>query len=195
MSTDSIRAFIAVALPDALKLQLADLEKQLKRRCPDAVKWVEPESMHLTLVFLGYTTEDKIEEIKFGIEEAVSDVKSFRLSVKNVGAFPNLNRVQVIWVGIQGTLDVLAGIQQRVAQNMEQLGFPMEERAFSPHLTLGRIRNYTSPEDRRKIGVVLSETTFESTVNVEVNEINLMQSKLTPSGAIYTKLSSTPLKS
>ena len=195
MSSELIRAFIAISLPDTLKKELDELEKILKRRCPDVIKWVEPVSIHLTLVFLGQTTDDKIEEINFGIEDATSGISPMKLTVKDVGAFPGLNRAQVIWVGLQGELSLLAALQQRITNNMEQLGFPKEERSFSPHLTLGRVRNYTSPEDRQKIGKVLSEIKFESAHTINVNEINLMQSKLTPAGAIYTKLSGTPLKS
>jgi RNA 2',3'-cyclic 3'-phosphodiesterase len=194
LSGETIRAFIAISLPDRVKKELDELEKILKRRCPDVIKWVEPGSIHLTLKFLGQTTDDKIEEINLGIEYAANGIAPFELVVKDVGAFPNLNRAQVLWVGLQGDLNALAGLQQRVTNNMEQLGFPKEERAFSPHLTIGRVRNYTSPEDCQKIGKVLAETKFEAAPTIIVNEVNLMQSKLTPAGAIYTKLSGIPLK-
>jgi RNA 2',3'-cyclic 3'-phosphodiesterase len=188
MNSEIIRTFIAISLPAGLKQELSVLESQLKRRCPDVVKWVEPESIHLTLEFLGDMATEKIDEVKLGIEEAAHGLSPCRLEVRGTGAFPNLDRVQVIWVGTQGELDKLAQLQERITANMEQFGFPGEERAFSPHLTLGRVRNYAGPEERKKIGQVLAATTFTSACPIEVNGVSLIKSQLTPKGAIYTPL-------
>jgi len=192
---ESIRSFIAIELPGTIKRELTDLEALLKKRCPDVVKWVAPEGIHLTLKFLGAVDADRIDEVKMGMDEAVSGLAPFGLEVQEVGAFPNLNRVQVIWVGVKGELDKLMYLQKQVESNMEQLGFPREERAFTAHLTLGRVRNYTSPDDRRKIGQVLGQTSFASANSIKVESVNLMKSQLTPQGAIYTRLYAAGLKS
>jgi 2'-5' RNA ligase len=76
-------------------------------------------------------------------------------------------------------------LQKQIEGNMEQLGFPREDRAFTPHLTLGRVRNYASPEDRKKIGQVLGNTTFSSSGPINVEAVHLVKSQLTPVGAIY----------
>jgi 2'-5' RNA ligase len=155
-----IRSFIAIELPEALKRELTELEAILKARSLPVVRWVDPYGIHLTLKFLGDVPEEKIEEIMMAMEESAVGIAPFQLEVRDVGAFPNLNRVQVVWVGVKGELNKLAQLQQQVEANMEQLGFPREGRAFSPHLTLGRLRNYSSLEERQKIGKVLSATPF-----------------------------------
>lgn len=191
---ESIRSFIAVELPDIVKQELTDLENLLKKRCPEVVKWVGSEGIHLTLKFLGAVDADRINEVNMAMDEAVEGMTPFGLEVGEVGAFPNLTWVQVIWVGVRGELDKLMYLQKRVESNMEQLGFTREERAFTAHLTLGRVRNYTSPEDRRRIGQILGQTSFASTNPVRVETIDLMKSQLTSQGAIYTRLYAAQLK-
>jgi len=191
---ESIRTFIAIELPESVKRELTELETLLKKRCPPVLKWVEPYSIHLTLKFLGAVDADRIDEIKMAIDEAVQGIAPFGLEVREVGAFPNLSRVQVVWVGVKGELDKLMFLQKQVESNTEQLGFPREDRAFTAHLTLGRVRNYTSPDDHRKIGQILTGTTFAPENRIAVETVDLMKSQLTPSGAIYTRLYAAPLK-
>jgi 2'-5' RNA ligase len=189
-----IRSFIAVELPLAVKQELIALESALKKRCPDVVRWVDPQGIHVTLKFLGDIDSDKTDEINMAIDEATQGLSPFRLELQEVGAFPNLNRVNVIWVGAKGELDKLAYLQKQIESNMAQLGFPREERAFTPHLTLGRVRNYASPDDRKKLGLILSQTTFASSQVITVDSVNLMKSQLTNSGAIYMRLYASLLK-
>jgi len=192
--SELIRSFIAIELPPAVKQELTTLEGMLKKRCPDAVRWVDPQGIHITLKFLGNVDSDKIDEINMAIDEATQGLSPFRLELHEVGAFPNLNRVQVVWVGTRGDLDKLAYLQKQIESNTEQLGFPREDRAFTPHLTLGRVRNYTSPDDRKKLGQILSQTTFNSSQVITVDSVNLMKSQLTSAGAIYTCLYASRLK-
>jgi RNA 2',3'-cyclic 3'-phosphodiesterase len=189
-----IRSFIAVELPEGLKKELAELIAQLKKNSPPVVRWVDPNSIHITLKFLGEIPEDSIDELALAIEESVQSVSPFKLEVSEVGAFPDLDRVQVIWVGVKGSLDKIISLQKRIESNTEQLGFPREKRDFSPHLTLGRVRNEASQNERQRLGKLLSETTFTGLHNVEVNAINLMKSQLTSNGAIYTCIGSVKLK-
>lgn len=189
-----IRSFIAIELPLAVKQELTTLENALKKRCPQVVRWVYPLGIHITLKFLGDVDSDKIDEIKMAIDEATYGLSPFHLSLQEIGAFPNLNRVNVIWVGAKGELDKLTYLQKQVESNMEQLDFPREERAFSPHLTLGRVRNYTSPDDHKKLGQILSQTSFTSSQVITVESVNLMKSQLTSTGAIYTRLYASLLK-
>jgi len=189
-----IRVFIAIELPEALKKELHELESQLKRSSPPVVRWVDPNSIHITLKFLGEVSEDSIDEIMLAMEESVQGMFPFKLDVREIGAFPNLNRVQVIWVGVSGEINKVIEIQKQIESNTEQLGFPRESREFTPHLTLGRIRNEATANDRQRLGKLLSGTTFRAIHNIEVNGINLMRSQLTPNGAIYTCVGSIRLK-
>ena len=189
-----IRSFIAIELPDGLKKELTELEAALKKRSPSVVKWVDPNSIHITLKFLGDVPEEKIDEILTALTESASGVIPFKLEVKNAGAFPDLNRAQVIWVGVTGELVKLTKLQQQIESNMKLLDFLPEKRAFSPHLTLGRVRDFAIPEERQKIGKLLAGTAFASNCPVEVEHVCLMKSQLTPAGAIYTKLGEVKLE-
>ena len=189
-----IRAFIAVELPAELKSELAELEAQLKKNSPPVVKWVDPNSIHITLKFLGETSEDSIDELMLAIEEAAQEMRPFQLEVREVGAFPNLERVQVLWVGVKGELEKIIQLQKNIETNTEQLGFRRESRTFSPHLTLGRVRDEARPYERQRLGKLLADTPFIALHNVDVNAVNLMKSQLTPTGPIYTCLGSVKLK-
>ena len=189
-----IRAFIAVELPEGLKKELAELETQLKKNSPPVVKWVDPNSIHITLKFLGEISTESIDEFMLAIEESAQGIQSFQLEVREVGAFPGVDRPQVLWVGVKGAVEKIAQLQKQIEANTEQLGFPRESRAFTPHLTLGRVRDEARPNERQRLGKLLADTTFIALHNVDVNAINLMKSQLTPNGAIYSCLGSVKLK-
>ena len=189
-----IRAFIAVELPEELKKELAELEAQLKKNTPPVVKWVDPNSIHITLKFLGEISTDSIDELMLAIEEAARGIQPFQLEVRELGAFPGLDRAQVLWVGIKGAVEKIAQLQKRIEANTAQLGFSRESRAFTPHLTLGRVRDEARPNDRQRLGKLLIDTTFSALHDVDVNEINLIKSQLTPTGPIYSVIGSVKLK-
>ncbi len=189
-----IRSFIAIELPAAVKQELTTLEDILKKRCPQVVRWVDPQSIHVTLKFLGDMDSDRIDEINMAMDEATQGMSPFHLELKYVGVFPNLNRVNIIWVGATGDLDKLTFLQKQIESNMEQLGFTRENRDFTPHLTLGRVRDYASQDDRKKIGQVLSQTAFASAQVITVNSVNLVKSQLTNTGAVYTRLYASTFK-
>jgi 2'-5' RNA ligase len=189
-----IRAFIAVELPETLKKELYELEAQLKNTSPPIVKWVDPNSIHITLKFLGEISEDSVDELTLAIEESAQGIQPFQLEVREVGAFPNLERVQVLWVGVKGELEQITQLQKNIESNTEQLGFSRESRAFSPHLTLGRVRNEARPNERQRLGKLLTDTSFAALHNVNVAAVNLMKSQLTPTGPVYTCIGSVKLK-
>ena len=186
---EQIRSFIAIELPDELKLGLAQLQAQLKTAKQSSVKWVDPYSIHLTLKFLGNIAVDKVSEITRAIEAAAQGVSPFHLEVKGLGAFPNLRRVQVAWVGISGEVDKLSRLQQRIDSNLAPLGFAPESRPFTPHLTLARLRDRASLDERQNFGQLIASTRFETVYAFNVDSIYIMRSQLTREGAIYSQLS------
>jgi len=191
---EQVRSFIAIELPDELKLGLAQLETQLKMSKQPWVKWVDPYSIHLTLKFLGSIAVDRISEITSAMEEAIQGISPFHLEVKDLGVFPNLRRVQVIWVGLSGEVDKLSQLQQYLESNLTRLGFAPERRPFTPHLTLARLRNRASLDERQSVGQLIATTRFETTYTIKVDAISLMRSQLTREGAIYSRISSVELK-
>jgi len=191
---EQVRSFIAIELPDEVKAGLTQLEARLKLRGQTWVKWVDPNSIHLTLQFLGSITVDKISQITRAMEEATEGISPFHLEVKGLGVFPNLRRVQVVWVGIGGEVDKLGQLQKRIESNLAPLGFTPESRPFTPHLTIARLRNQASLDERQKFGQVIANTKFETSYAIEVDAVSLMRSQLTREGAIYSQISSAGLK-
>ena len=191
---EQVRSFIAIELPDELKVGLAELEAQLKQGKPPSVKWVDPSSIHLTLKFLGNIAVDRISAITRAMEEATRELSPFQLKVTGLGVFPNLKRVQVVWVGIGGEVDKLGQLQQRIESNLVPLGFTAESRRFTPHLTLARLRDRASPDERQRFGQLIASTKFEAVYTIKVDALNLMRSQLTREGAIYSRLSSVGLR-
>ncbi|TET17784.1 MAG: RNA 2',3'-cyclic phosphodiesterase [Dehalococcoidia bacterium] len=191
---EQIRSFIAIELPDELKLELIQLEARLKLDKQPWVKWVNPDSIHLTLKFLGNIAVDRTGEITRAMEEAVQGIPPFHLKVKELGVFPNLRRVQVAWVGISGEVDKLSQLQKGIESNLTPLGFAPESRPFTPHLTLARLRDQASLDERQRFGQLIASTTFEAAYTIEVDAISLIRSQLTREGAIYSRISLVGLK-
>jgi 2'-5' RNA ligase len=190
---EQIRSFIAIELPDELKAELVQLEARLKSVDQPFVKWVDPYSIHMTLKFLGNVSASSIGEITRAMEEATRGVSSFNLQVGDLGVFPNLRRVQVAWVGLSGEIDKIARLQQRIESSLTPLGFTPESRKFVPHLTLARVRNQASLNERQRLGELIASTSFKAVHNIKVDSISLMKSQLTRQGAIYSRISSAGL--
>jgi len=191
---EQVRSFIAIELPDELKLELSHLEAQLKSGKQPGIKWVDPYSIHLTLKFLGSIAVDRIKEITKAMDEAIQGIPPFHLEVKGLGVFPNLKRVQVAWVGMSGEVDKLNQLQKHIESNLARLGFAPESRPFTPHLTLARFRNQASPDERQRFGQLIADIRFEAAHAIKVDTISLMRSQLTREGAIYSRISAVGLK-
>jgi 2'-5' RNA ligase len=188
-----VRSFIAIELPEELKAELLRLQSKLREDSPGGVRWVAPNGIHLTLKFLGDVAADRLDEVILAMEEAAIGISPFRLEVKELGAFPNLSRVRVVWVGITGDTHRLADLARRIEFNVAQLGFPAEERSFKAHLTLARVGNRVWQDKRQRLGKLIAGVKFEASRGIEVDSINLMKSELTSEGAVYTRIGSVKL--
>ena len=136
-----VRTFVALELPGVVGQTLADTIERLKGAA-GGVRWVRPEGIHLTLKFLGDVEETRIPEIVAAVQQASGGTAPFTLQTSEVGGFPRLERARVLWVGLEGDLETLAGLQMEVEGALGTLGFPPERRRFFPHLTLGRARRH-----------------------------------------------------
>ena len=191
---EQIRSFIAIELPDEVRSGLSRLQAQLKAAGHAPVKWVDPYSIHLTLKFLGNVTADRVGEITEAMAAAARGISPFQLEVRGLGAFPNLRRVQVVWVGVGGEVDQLSRLQRGIESGLAPLGFAPESREFRPHLTIARLREQVSLEERQNFGRLIAGTGFEAVYRFGVDSVSLMRSQLTREGAIYSRLSSARLK-
>jgi 2'-5' RNA ligase len=189
-----IRAFIANELPEEVKRTLTRLQERLKSSSRAPVRWSNPDGMHLTLKFLGNINSGTTGGIAAAMAEAVRGIRPFHLQVDGLGVFPSPSRVRVVWVGLTGETDKLERIQKNLDSKLTPLGFMPEARPFTPHLTLGRVREQARPEERQSLGKLVSGTPVAKEGSIEVRYIHLIRSQLRPEGPIYTRLNSVEMK-
>lgn len=175
-----MRLFIAIELPSNVRAALADLQRELKH-VTNSARWVVPESIHLTLKFLGETPEHRVDEI----DQALTGLnwKPFVVSVHGVGFFPGNRSPRVFWAGLEASS--MEGLAQEIDTRMERLGFEKEKRAFRPHVTLARARDMRIETALVVAAEQHSEQDFGS---FTVDRFHLIQSSLKPTGAVYTQL-------
>ena len=187
-----IRTFIAVELDPALKQAIAGvqdtLQRELHRLTPGIrVQWVRTDSIHLTLKFLGDIEESQVGSILQAVEDAGRDDAPFSVDVKGFGVFPDLRGPRVLWTGLSGHTDRLIRLAGSIDAALTPLGFPVEHKPYTPHLTLARVK-----EQSRAIGKALADTGVmrESTClgTLPIQAVALMKSEPTPSGSIYSRL-------
>ena len=183
-----IRAFIAIDLPDDVRVAIDDAQARLKQAHVGVkISWTKVENLHLTLQFLGYIEEAVIERIEFALQSVAAQHPPFEVLVCGAGAFPDESRPRVLWVGCddpEGRLKALAGAVQAA---MRPLGFEPERREFSAHLTLGRVRVPRPDVALTRALDSLKDTAFGA---LRAQAVHLFKSELHPEGSRYTKLSS-----
>ena len=183
-----MRAFIAIEISDDIKSILTQIESHLKYSDAD-VKWVKPEIIHLTLRFLGEITDKKCEDVKSVLDTIAKSTKSFELTLKDIGAFPKIEHPRVIWVGLERGRTETADLAERIDESLSRMAFAKENRPFSPHLTIGRVRSERN-KDKLKDKISSASASFQvpGAGSHKITSVVLFQSTLTPQGPIYTKL-------
>jgi 2'-5' RNA ligase len=179
-----MRLFIAIEVPGEIKKQMAETQRRLKGAGVDA-GWTRSEGIHLTLKFLGEIPESKASDIMNALNGAVSGTGRFRLEVGGVGTFPNPKNARVVWIGVSGDVEILAGLQAAVEDALARVGMDREDRPFAPHLTLGRIKYIRSKDDWLN---ALEETKDVKLGGFDVQAVSLMKSELRRAGAVYTEI-------
>ena len=177
-----IRCFIAIDLPADLKEKLAEVQNLLKKTGAN-VKWVNSENIHLTIKFLGEIPGAKVREVRESLKELTFDKIS--VSVKNLGVFPNMRRLRVIWAGVDEGVEELKEFSSLVENQLHKIGFEREKRGFKPHLTIDRVRR---PENLGKLKEALESVKEFEAGSFVADKFIFMQSELKPSGAVYTPI-------
>jgi len=190
-----LRAFIAVEISpeihQAIKNQTAPLRAALNS---SLVRWVPTTNIHLTLKFMGDISPTNVDMLSQMLSVEVSQHRAFEMGFEGLGAFPNSKRPRVIWIGFQAPAG-LAALQHGIEAAAATLGYPAEKRSFSPHLTIGRVKQNIGSAGMQKIRTALEETQVGYLGITPVTSVHLFKSDLKPTGAVYTKLFSAPLKS
>ena len=187
----SVRLFIAVHLDPATREALAAASEAL--RAPAAglpVAWVAPENFHVTLKFLGGVDEAKVPALIEALHSAVARERGFGFQVGGLGAFPSPTRPRVLWAGVAVGAEPLGALAQSVDEATAAVGFPREARPFSPHITLGRVRD---SRHAPALAEALEGIGTRQFGTVTIEHVALMRSDLSPRGARYTTLAAAPL--
>lgn len=190
-----LRAFIAVEIPLEIREAACKAIAPLQQGLGSAVRWVPIDNMHLTLKFLGDVAPTNVELLSEMLRAEADLFPCFDLHVSGLGSFPNLKRPRVIYIGIQApaTLEVL---QRGIDSAARRLGYESEERGFSPHLTIGRVKyaSRATGAEQQAVRRAIEETRIDSLGTARVDSLHLYKSDLGPTGSVYTRLYSAPLK-
>ena len=198
-----IRAFIAVNLAPSVVEEIAKVQAVLRRADgePGAVRWTRVENMHLTLKFLGNIDQHQVAPILIRLRHVGRDCPAFQVEACQLGGFPSLGRPRVIWAGLHDTANdedpqgekhfPLPGLSKAIETALSELNFPVEQRDFRPHVTLGRVRSQRGWGRLLPLVQDYRHTSFGTSV---IDRVSLYRSDLESNGAIYTALGSVPLR-
>lgn len=181
---ETIRAFIAIEIPPEVIKKIAELQDHFKVLNLDAA-WVKPANIHLTLKFLGEVDPKLLSQVKETILNSLSSTAKFSISLGAIGVFPNIKQPRILWVGVEDNHKQLEPLKTTIDKGLEPLGFEIDRKRFSPHLTLGRIK---SPKGKDRLRKQVQSSQRLDAGAIEVSSVKLMQSQLTPRGSIYTVL-------
>ncbi|MGH7906273.1 MAG: RNA 2',3'-cyclic phosphodiesterase, partial [Candidatus Binataceae bacterium] len=182
---DGIRAFIAVRLEEEVEDAITAMIQE-SRRPGDGIGWVKSVNLHLTLRFLGDAVDAELLPPLIGLLRIISaDTAAFTVRVHGAGAFPNLDSPRVIWIGLESA--DLISLAARVEEASVKAGFAPERRRYSPHLTIGRIREPSRAADARRFVKHAADSDFGIST---IHELALFRSLLSPQGAAYHQIAS-----
>ncbi len=187
-----LRLFIAVELPGNVRQLIGECIGELKQALPTTLKWVQPQSVHLTLKFLGNVTEGQVPATIEALKTLSIFGRVVSLQTGSLGCFPHSRSPRVIWLGLEGDLEDLAQLQRYVKDTMASLDYRREDRPFKPHLTLARSRDKVNHSMANCLEDLLNKKP-QRKEGFTVEKVSLMQSTLTPKGAIYTQIVSVSL--
>lgn len=177
-----IRTFIAVELPAEVRGLAARLQQTLAESGA-GVRWVAKDNIHLTMKFLGEIEDVQVPAVCRAVQQVAASSCAFEVEISGVGAFPSGDRPRTLWVGVEGGTAELVALHERLDAALAELGYRPEERRFSPHVTIGRLRN---GRDARRLADVLAQKADWKAGEVQVEELVIMASELTPQGPHYT---------
>lgn len=186
-----IRSFLAFELPPEIREKIGEVSIELQKLTLP-VRWVKVTNIHLTIIFLGYVDEDKIDDIKEKVNLVVQRFSIFQTRLNGIGVFPNWRKPRVIWIDLGGEIERLSTLREELQTELKVLGFKPEKRPFAPHLTIGRFKGLLDRDEELKS--ILDRYHDLSGDLQYLNELVLFKSDLKPDGPVYTKMATWQLR-
>ncbi|HEX5735150.1 MAG TPA: RNA 2',3'-cyclic phosphodiesterase [Blastocatellia bacterium] len=186
---EGIRTFICIEIPESVKERIAELQRHL-RQLDSRVSWTKPSNIHLTLKFLGDVSPSRKERVRQATERSVTSITPFEIEVGGAGCFPSPRAPRVLWVGLVTLPESLKQLRERLEEELFREGFARESKRFSPHLTIGRVRD---PRNSSRLAEELQARGFESE-KFQARELIVMRSELKPTGSVYTAQATISLR-
>ena len=183
-----LKTFLSIPVPDEVKTKKNMLYTTLENS-EGSINWVKNINLHLTIKYLGDTPESSVETIIEHLGKIISAIKPFNLVIKDTGCFPIPDRPRVLWLGIDGSSDLLHSFVKKIETELEIIGFPKKETAYSPHITLARIKY---PQKHTPDITPFLKSSYDP-IDFPVDRVQFHSSKLLQSGAVYTILKTFPL--
>jgi 2'-5' RNA ligase len=185
-----IRSFLAFELPSEIK-EIVSHVCQDMRKTPLEVRWVKPENIHLTVVFMGNVRDEHLEPVADAVDEVCRGFGPFEISLLGAGVFSSRRYPRILWIGLAGDLERMSDFRDGLQSGLMAFGIKQERRRFRPHLTLGRFRKGTRPGSQ--LDDILSKYKDLTSPVCAVRELAMFKSDLKPGGAVYSKLKQWPL--
>jgi len=186
-----IRSFLAFELPEDIKRVISEVSRA-EKDLPLDLRWVKPDNIHLTVVFLGNVFEDGIKPIGETVKKVCAGFEPFDVTPGHLGFFGNRRHPRVLWMGLNGDIRRMGGFRDALQKSLKPFGIKTERRPFKPHLTLGRFKKGARPWPH--LDHIVSKYADLKGRTCSLRELLLFKSDLTPEGAHYTKLDVCPLK-
>lgn len=183
-----MRLFIAVQLPP----ELTDRAAALLPLALPAVRRVQPELMHITLAFLGWTPDAQLDATGDAARAAAAGHRAFALAFGAAGRFPVSGRPRVVWLGVTAGADALTALAGSVTEQLRSRELGFDDRPFSPHLTLARVREEATGSEARTVAAAV-DTLEVPDLRTWVDRIAVVESVLSPTGPRYTARAELPL--
>ena len=188
-----LRTFIAADIPPIIQKSITQQVNNLRNVLGNtSVRWVPVQNIHITLKFLGDTSKASMDELTRILHMEADAHADFDIHINGLRSFPSPKRAHVLYIGIQDSAE-LEALQRGIETACARIGFEPETRRFSPHLTIGRVRQRISTSNLQKIYEILRDVKIDSLGIARVDSVHLYSSERKPSGAVYTKLFSASL--
>jgi len=182
-----LRCFVAVDVSPEVRAAVTRAQEAIRKAAPGAdVRWADGQQIHLTVKFLGAVPDDRVPAVSSALEGVVAGARPIALVAAGLGAFPTLRRPRVLWAGLTAGVPELTALAASVEGALAPLGFPAEGRAFSAHLTIGRVR---SPRGGGALAPAVERADAAELGAWTASELVLYESRLRPAGALYVPVS------